>query len=166
MCVCVCVYVRMSMCVIVCMRMNGRKHIFYDLCKFQCVCWFPCQFRDYLASCSNNYLLDGTLSSVYASKPALARVWRRQPYDWKPTWMPSLSDYALFHRLVDTTHSGVLIYWTVSDHLVNKEQLRKLNFFYRVEIGSSFVFLEPKTISINFFIFLMLEGKVFGINWR
>ena len=58
-------------------------------------------------------------------------------------------------------HSGVLIYKTVSDRLVTREQPREMGFmgFYWVKIRLSFVFLEPKTISINFFYFLKLEEK-------
>ena len=58
-------------------------------------------------------------------------------------------------------HSGVLIYKTVSYRLVTREQPREMGFmgFYWVKIRLSFVFLEPKTISINFFYFLKLEEK-------
>ena len=61
-----------------------------------------------------------------------------------------------------TAELGVLIYKTVSDRLVTREQSRKMGFMGRtafIESKFVFVFLEPKTISINFFYFFKLEKK-------
>ena len=116
-CVCMCVWVCVWLCV--CEWLDGN--IFSTICASSNVCvgfLVSSEITSHRALTTISLMAISLLSMP--PKPALARVWRRQPYDWKLTWMPSLSDYALFHRLMDTTHSGVLIYWTVPDHLVNK----------------------------------------------